>query len=55
MYRACLDQLKPLFLVSSKAPREIERMRVAGSTLYGVSDFWVMPHPIQDCGPCDDE
>ena len=53
--RACLDQLKPLFVVSSTAPRETEHVRVAGSSLYGVSGFWVVPHPIQDGGPCDDE
>jgi hypothetical protein len=55
VYRSCLDQLKPLFLVSSKAPRSSEHVRVAGSTLYGVAGFWVVPHPIQDGGPCDDE
>jgi len=55
VYRACLDQLKPLFLVSSEAPRSTEHVRVAGSTLYGVQGFWVVPHPIADGGPCDDE
>jgi len=55
VFRACLDQLKPLFVVSSTAPRETEHVRVAGSTLYGVQGFWVVPHPIEDGGPCDDE
>ena len=55
VYRSCLDQLKPLFLVSSEVPRETEHVRVAGSTLYGVAGFWVVPHPIEDGGPCDDE
>ena len=55
VFRACLDQLKPLFVVSSVAPRETEHVRVAGSTLYGVQGFWVVPHPIADGGPCDDE
>jgi hypothetical protein len=53
--RACLDQLKPLFVASSEAPRQTEHVRVAGSTLYGVSGFWVVPHPIAEGGPCDDE
>jgi hypothetical protein len=53
--RACLDQLKPLFVASSQAPRQTEHVRVAGSTLYGVQGFWVVPHPIVDGGPCDDE
>jgi hypothetical protein len=55
VYRACLDQLKPLFVASSVAPRQTEHMRVAGSTLYGVSGFWVAPHPLAEGGPCDDE
>jgi hypothetical protein len=55
VYRACLDQLKPLFLVSSVAPRQTEHVRVAGSTLSGVTSYWVVPHPIAEGGPCDDE
>ena len=55
VYRSCLDQLKPLFVVCSTAPRQTEHVRVAGSTLYGVRGYWVVPHPIADGGPCDDE
>jgi hypothetical protein len=55
VFRACLDQLKPLFVASSVAPRQTEHVRVAGSTLYGVAGYWVVPHPIEDGGPCDDE
>jgi hypothetical protein len=55
VFRACLDQLKPLFVVCSESPRQTEHVRVAGSTLYGVVGFWVVPHPIEDGGPCDDE
>jgi len=55
VYRICLDQLKPLFVVCSAAPRQSEHVRVAGSTLYGVRGYWVVPHPIADGGPCDDE
>ncbi len=55
VYRSCLDQLKPLFVVCSTAPRQTEHVRVAGSTLYGIRGFWVVPHPIEDGGPCDDE
>ena len=47
VYRSCLDQLKPLFVVCSTAPRQTEHVRVAG--------YWVVPHPITDGGPCDDE
>ena len=55
VYRACLDQLKPLFVASSESPRQSEHVRVAGSTLYGVAGFWVVPHPLAEGGPCDDE
>jgi hypothetical protein len=55
VYRSCLDQLKPLFVVCSAAPHQTEHVRVAGSTLYGVKGYWVVPHPIEDGGPCDDE
>ena len=55
VFRACLDQLKPLFVASSEAPRETEHVRVARSTLYEVAGYWVVPHPIEDGGLCDDE
>jgi len=55
VFRACLDQLKPLFVVTSTAPRQTDHVRVAGSTLYGVAGYWVVPHPIAEGGPCDDE
>jgi len=55
VYRACLDQLKPLFAASTEAPRQTEHVRVAGSTLYGVAGFWVVPHPLADGGLCDEE
>lgn len=55
VYRACLDQLKPLFVASSAGPWQTEHVRVAGSTLYGVAGYWVVPHPLADGGPCDDE
>jgi hypothetical protein len=55
VFRACLDQLKPLFVASAEAPRQTEHVRVAGSSLYGVAGYWVVPHPLADGGPCDDE
>jgi len=54
-YRACLEQLKPVFVVCPEAPREADCYRVVRSCLYGVEGYWVVPHPIGDGGPCDDE
>ena len=55
VYRAALDQLKPVFVVCSSSPKGSDRYRVIGSCLYGVEGFWVVPHPISDGGPFDDE
>jgi hypothetical protein len=54
-YRACLEQLKPVFVVCPEAPREAECYRVVRSCLYGVEGYWVVPHPVRAGGPCDDE
>ena len=55
VYRSCLDQLKPVFLVSSESPPDSEHYRVARSCLYGLEGFWVVPHPVCEGGPCDDQ
>jgi hypothetical protein len=54
-YRACLEQLKPAFVVCPEAPREADCYRVVRSDLYGVEGYWVAPHPVRAGGPCDDE
>jgi hypothetical protein len=53
--RATLDQLKPVFVVCSEKPKDSEHYQVAGSCLYGVQGYWVVPHPISESGTCDDE
>ena len=55
VYRAALDQLKPVFVVCLRKPIHSDHHRVLGSCLYGVSGFWVVPHPTSDGGPCDEE
>jgi hypothetical protein len=55
VYRAGLDQLKPVFVVCSAEPKDSEHYRVTRSCLYGVEGFWVVPHPISEGGSCDDE
>jgi len=55
VYRAALDQLKPVFVICSSSPKEAEHYRVVHSCLYGVKGFWVVPHPISDGGPCDEQ
>ena len=55
VYRTALDQLKPVFVVCSSSPKGSDHYRVIGSCLYGVEGFWVVPHPVSDGGPCDEE
>ena len=55
VYRSCLDQLKPVFVASSLSPPDSEHYHVARSCLYGLEGCWVVPHPICEGGPCDEE
>ena len=54
--RAALDQLKPVFVAASGKPRAPAPAVVLRGSLYGLVDgWWVVPHPIHDGGPCDEE
>ncbi len=55
VYHSALDQLKPVFVICSSAPKSSDHYRVIGSCLYGVQGYWVVPHPITEGGPCDAE
>ena len=55
VYRSALDQLKPVFVICSSPPKGSDHYRVIGSCLYGVQGYWVVPHPITEGGPCDEE
>ena len=55
VFRAALDQLKPVFVICSSCPKGSDHYRVIVSYLYGAQGFWVVPHTISDGGPCDEE
>jgi len=56
VFRASMYHLKPMFVVSSTPPKKSIHYRVVSSSLFGVVEgYWVVPHPVSDGGPCDDE
>ena len=56
VFRSAMYHIKPVFVVSRKAPKESVHYRVAESDLFGVvRGFWVVPHLLQEGGLCDDE
>ena len=56
VFRSSMYHLKPVFVVSRKAPKESVHYRMAESDLFGaVRGYWVVPHPIEEGGTCDDE
>lgn len=48
VFRAALDQHKPVFVVSAREPQVSVHCRVLRSCLYGAKGFWVVPQ-----GPID--
>ncbi len=55
VYRSALEQLKPVFAVCSTPPASSPDYRVLPSELFGVHGYWVVPHPLEEGGFCDDE
>ena len=55
VYRTALEQLKPVFAACSVPPASSPDFRVLRSELFGVSGYWVVPHPVEEGGSCDDE
>ena len=56
VFRSAMYHLKPVFVVSRKAPPQSVHYRVAESDLFGVvRGFWVVPHLLEEGGLCDDE
>ena len=54
-YRAALDQLKPVFVVTSHPPAESSDYHLVPSSYFGIVDgYWVVPHPVPE-GTCDEE
>ena len=54
VYRAALEQLKPVFVVAEDAPRHALHFQVYASALCGMAGFWAVPHPVADGGLCDE-
>ena len=54
-YRAALDQLKPVFVVTKHPPAESSHYHLVPSSYFGIVDgYWVVPHPVS-AGTCDEE
>ena len=54
-YRAAVDQLKPVFVVTTHPPAESSHYHLLPSSYFGIVDgYWVVPHPVAE-GTCDEE
>ena len=54
LFRSCLYQLKPVFVVCSHPVKESVHYRVLPDNRFGVSGYWVVPHPIKEGGYIDE-
>ena len=55
-FRTALANLIPVFVAAATAPPQREHYRMLADTLFGViSGFWVVPHPVTEGGPCDEQ
>jgi len=56
VFNATVLQLKPLFVVSKAQPKPKGFYKVLPACFQGlVNGYWVIPHPIEKGGTCDDE
>jgi hypothetical protein len=56
VFNAAVMQLKPLFVVTKHQPEQKGIYRVLPACFQGlIEGYWVIPHPIQKGGTCDDE
>jgi len=56
VFNAAVMQLKPLFVVTKHQPEKKGIYRVLPACFQGlIEGYWVIPHPIQKGGTCDDE
>lgn len=56
VFKATVLQLKPLFVVSKTRPKPRGLYKVLPACFQGlVNGYWVIPHPIEKGGTCDDE
>ena len=55
-FRTALYNLKPVFVVTDYPPKRSEHYLLRRSSLFGVVDgWWVVPHPVEDGGTCDEQ
>ncbi|RKX72813.1 MAG: hypothetical protein DRP87_20010 [Spirochaetes bacterium] len=54
VFRSALNQLKPVFVVCTEKPKASLHYQVYASELFGVRGWWVIPHPIDESGLCDE-
>jgi hypothetical protein len=55
-FRTALYNLKPVFVVTDHPPKRSEHYLLRRSSLFGVVDgWWVVPHPVEDGGTCDEQ
>ena len=55
-FRTAVYNLKPVFCASPTAPQPSPLYGIYPASLFGiVPGFWVVPHPIYQGGPCDEE
>ena len=55
-FRTAVYNLKPVFVAAKSPPSSSPLYRITAASLFGiVSGFWVVPHPVFEGGPCDEE
>ena len=55
-FHTAVYNLKPVFVVSHSTPPASPLYHIIPAFLFGiVSGFWVVPHPVYEGGPCDEE
>ena len=55
VFRSCLGNLKPVFVVAGRPPRVPAAYQVLPADLFGVRGYWVVAHTYGDGGTCDDD
>jgi hypothetical protein len=55
-FKTALYHVKPVFVVSTDPPKQSVHYLVLPANLFGIIDgFWVVPHPYEEGGTCDEE
>ena len=55
-FKTALYHIKPVFVVATDPPKQSAHYLVLPANLFGIIDgFWVVPHPYEEGGTCDEE